>query len=374
MINVLSIVSYQVLPALVGGQKGIALFYKYFSKHVNLVCVTTKKNDPTLAEGYEVLNFLSDSPFRYINVFYFFTLKKIIRERKITHLILEHPYYGWLGVLLKHFCGVKLIIHSHNMEGVRWRSLRKWWWGILFNYEAWTHRHADFNFFKQQDDKHFAIKHFHLDATKCLEVTYGIEQNSPPSQIEKASDKRYLQEKYQIPVQNSILLFNGGFGYPPNLQGLLYIINEIHPALAKINGFKYTILLCGRDIPPRLLAAKIPNIIFAGFVPDIDMYFRGGDIFLNPIIEGGGIKTKLVEALGNDMDAVSTENGAIGIDPAICNNKLTVIPNRKWPEFADAVYQASLYSSHITQSYFKHFYWGDIAARAAAFIETPRLQ
>ena len=372
MINVLSIVSYHVLPALVGGQKGIALFYKYFSRHVNIVCVTTWKNDPAVAEGYEVLNILSDSPLRYINVFYFFTLRKVIRERKITHLILEHPYYGWLGVLLKRFCNVQLIIHSHNIEGLRWKTLGKWWWKILFNYEAWAHRHADFNFFKQLHDRDFAIRHFHLDPAKCLEVTYGIEQHLPPSPKERALDKKYLQDKYVIPPQNSILLFNGAFGYQPNLQGLMYILNEIQPSLEKINEFNYTILLCGKDIPPGVSSAKIPNIIFAGFVPNIAIYFRGADIFLNPIVEGGGIKTKLVEALGYDMDAVSTENGAIGIDPAICNNKLTVITGQNWPAFADAVYRASLDESHITQSFFEHFYWGDIAERAAAFITKKR--
>ena len=370
MMNVLSIVSYQVLPALVGGQKGIALFYKYFSKHVNLVCVATQKNDPGAAEGYEVLNILSNSSLRYLNVFYFFSLRKIIREKNISHLILEHPYYGWLGVLLKQFCGVKLIVHSHNIEGIRWKTLGKWWWKILSSYEGWTHRRADFNFFKQQEDRNFAIKHFHLDAARCMEVTYGIEQNLPPTPMEKASDRKYLEDKFEIPTQNSILMFNGAFGYPPNLQGLMYIIDEIHPALEKMDSFNYTILLCGKDIPPLLSATKIPNIIFAGFVPDIAVYFRGADIFLNPIIEGGGIKTKLVEALGFDMDAVSTESGAIGIDPTICNNKLTVIPGKNWTMFADAVYRASVNESHIPQSYFTYFYWGDIAARAAAFIAT----
>src|SRR6185369_16319202 len=101
MINVLSIVPYQVLPAKFGGQKGIALFNKYFATHVNLVCVTTRSNDPAAAQGYEVLNILSNSPLRYINFFYFFTLRKIIRQRQITHLLIEHPYYGWLGMMLK---------------------------------------------------------------------------------------------------------------------------------------------------------------------------------------------------------------------------------------------------------------------------------
>ena len=123
MATVISIVSYPFLPAKVGGQKGVAFFYKYFSRYHKVICVTTEKNDPGAAEGYDVLNILSNSPIRYINAFYFFTLRKIIRHNKATHLVLEHPYYGWLGVLLKWFCRVKLIVHSHNIEGLRWKSL-----------------------------------------------------------------------------------------------------------------------------------------------------------------------------------------------------------------------------------------------------------
>jgi hypothetical protein len=54
------------------------------------------------------------------------------------------------------------------------------------------------------------------------------------------------------------------------------------------------------------------NIIYAGFVDDISIYFKGADVFINPVSYGGGIKTKLVEALGYNLNAVSTSNGAIG--------------------------------------------------------------
>ncbi|WP_367077466.1 hypothetical protein, partial [Escherichia coli] len=77
MINVLSIVSYNILPAQMGGQKGIALFNNWLCKKINLICVTTKSNDASLA-GYTMYNILSNNKFRYVNLFYFYTFKKII--------------------------------------------------------------------------------------------------------------------------------------------------------------------------------------------------------------------------------------------------------------------------------------------------------
>src|SRR5277367_4958038 len=151
--NIISLVSYPFLPARSGGQKGIALFYKYFSRYHSVTILTTKKNEPSFADGYEVINILSNSPLRYINPFIFFRIRRLIREKKASHLILEHPYYGWVGFLLKMFCRIKLVVHSHNIEGNRWKSLGKWWWRILWVYEKYTHRIADFNFFTQDEDR-----------------------------------------------------------------------------------------------------------------------------------------------------------------------------------------------------------------------------
>src|SRR6478609_3971424 len=101
MANVLSIVSYKIFPAKFGGQKGIASFNEYFSKYHDLYCVTVEDNTPEFA-SYKIINALSNRPARYINIFYFGLMKKIIRQNNISHVIIEHPYYGWMGLLLKH--------------------------------------------------------------------------------------------------------------------------------------------------------------------------------------------------------------------------------------------------------------------------------
>lgn len=366
--KVLGLVSYNILPAKTGGQKDIALFYKYFSRQAPLCCVTTRSNQPDQAEGYEVLNILSDSPLRYINLFYFFTLKKIIRQRQITHLELEHPYYGWLAVLLKWFTGVQLIIHSHNIEGTRWKTLGKWWWKGLWWYEKWVHRQAGYNFFKQDEDREYAIRHFGLSPQKCLTTTYGIEWDQPPTTAEKAAARDAILQKHAIHPHHRLLLFNGSFNYLPNLNGLRHITDQINPALQTAGNFEYTILICGKDIPAEFTTRSYPNIVFAGFVPDIGLYFKGADVFLNPIVEGGGIKTKLVEALGHNMNAVSSFNGAIGVDPVLCNGKL-FITDDALTGFAEAVMQACRYEATTPETYYQHFYWGHIAQKAVRFLQ-----
>jgi len=368
MSTVISIVSYPFLPARVGGQKGVALFNKYFCRHLKLVCLTTKKNDPQAAEGYEVHNILSNSRLRYINPFYLVLIGSVIRKKKATHIMLEHPYYGWLGVLLKWICGVKLVVHSHNMEGLRWKMLNKWWWKILWYYEKFTHRRADFNFFIHDDDKAYAIAHFGLRPERCLTMTYGIEWNQPPASGETAEASLWLRQQHRISPKEKILLFNGAFNYSPNLHAMDMILQVINPLLGKKDGFSYKIILCGRDIPGDICSREYPNVIIAGFVEDIGRYFKGADVFLNPVTDGGGIKTKLVEALGYNLNAVSTTHGALGVDPGLCGGKLLLCDDHDWNTFVDLIIRATQFHENTPLPYFQHFYWGNSTRRAAEFI------
>lgn len=370
-VSILSLVSYKFLPPDMGGQKGIAFFNRYLSKQAKLTCVTIKNNSTVQDEGYAIKSILSNSFARYINPFYFFTLSRIIKEEKISHLILEHPYYGWLGVLLKWFCKVKLIVHSHNIESLRFKTMDKWWWGLLWHYEKYIHKNADHNFFIQEHDRNYAVKNFKLNPQKCAVITYGFELNEAPGTLAKQRAKQQLCNLHQIPFQQKILLFNGTLGYKPNLDALNSILKKINPILLADEHFKYKIIICGSKLPAGysdLAGYKEQNIIYAGFVEDINLYFKGSDIFINPVIDGGGIKTKVVEALGYDLAVISTQSGAIGIPVEITGGKLVVLPDNDWNEFARQILSCNT-DKKIPPVYFDHFFWGNIVSKAVDMIK-----
>ena len=369
MSNVLGVVSYKIFPARLGGQKGIALFYKYFSAYHHLTMATIKNNDPSLAQ-YPVLNVFSNSRLRYINPVYFFTLRKIIRREQITHIIIEHPYFGWLGLLLKWFCSIKLVVHSHNIEGLRFRSLKKWWWGLLRNYKRVVHKNADFTFCITEEDRQYMINQFRVRPGKLALITYGIEISQPPLKEEKAWARQLIQERHGILDTEVIFLFNGTLDYKPNLDALSIILHSLNPIYSS-KKVPYKIIICGKNLPAELndlQAYKDKNIIYAGFVEDISLYFKGSDIFINPVIDGGGIKTKLVEALGYNLTVVSTMNGAAGVNQDLGNQKLIIIPDGNWEKFADGMIAATHVHRDTPDEFYTFFYWDHIAEKAARII------
>ena len=110
------------------------------------------------------------------------------------------------------------------------------------------------------------------------------------------------------------------------------------------------------------------NIIYAGFVEDIDVYFKAADVFLNPVIEGGGIKTKLVEALGQNLNVVTTQSGAIGVPQETTGNKMKIIKDGDWAAFAEALL-AGFEAQQTSPVFFEHFNWGNIAEKAEVILE-----
>ena len=371
---ILSLIPYKVLPAQTGGQKAIVLFERFLSLRVPLLAVSVKSNTPALAAAEDITleNIVSDSATRYINPFYYFKLAKLIKRYRVKYLLIEHPYWGWLGLLLTMGTSVKLIIRSHNIEAFRWRSLGKWWWTILEKYEGLVHRRADYSLFIQDNDRQIALTHYRVAANRCMTATYGITWQKAPEASEKQSARAFLLQQHQIPADHTILLFNGALGYRPNSDAVAALVDHVNPLL-QASGLSYTLLICGKGLPSsfdNLEAYKNQQVIYTGFVEDIDVYFKGADVFVNPVIDGGGIKTKLIEALAWNTCSVSTTNGALGVSEKEAGNQLLLVPDHDWPAFAEAVLSAAATKRNrfTPTTFYEHFYWGNIVHRVLDFI------
>lgn len=352
-----------------GGQKGIALFYKYFSTLVSFACFTVKSNQAN--ESYTILNQMPDSKTRYVNPFIFFRIKKIATENDCTHLLFEHPYFAWIIFLFKHFTSFNIIVHSHNIESERFKSIGKWWWKLLWYYEGMAYRNAAYVWFKTKEDMEYARLYFKLKNQHCATIPYGIEANSLPATEELSQARKQLLDLYHLDEHVNLILFNGTLNYKPNLEALKSILFNINPILLK-QSFRYKILICGKSIPAEMDELKSytdQNILYCGFVDDIDLYFKGCDIFLNPLQDGGGIKTKLVEALGFGKKCVSSNNGALGVDEACTGGRLKIVADKDWNAYCTSIIDMS--SNQITnenEDFYIKYSWQHIAEKGAAML------
>jgi polysaccharide biosynthesis protein PslH len=368
MATILSIVWYKILPARFGGQKGIALFNEYLSKHHALVCLCSHNNVPGTAVHYRVLPVLPVSKWQFIDPGCWQKVRAAAVAEKATHIILEHPYHGIAALRAKKATGARLILHSHNIESLRFRETGRWWWRILYFYEKWVHRKADLVLFKTEAEQQYAINRFGISPDQCMIVPYGIEKKE---RRDHASARRWLCEKYGISESENILFFAGTLDYAPNAGAASDICHRLAPMLSAMN-LNYRIIICGRNSEKRyqyLNQLSHPSVIMAGEVDDIDCYFAGADVFINPVQLGGGVQTKNIDALANHCNLVCFDNMLDKDTLQTAGDKIFPARNDDWNDFAKQIQKAIDVKNPTPERFFQYYYWENIIARLSARID-----
>lgn len=369
MSKVLNIVPYPFLPYFSGGQKLIAHFNEYLGKECELHVAGTADNDASAVKHYEFHPLLSKSRIRYANPFLIFKIGSFLKKEGIKTVIIEHPYYGWLAYSLKKLYGARIIVHTHNVESQRFKTIGKSWWRLLEWYEGWTLRFADKIFCITEEDRQWMIDRMNVGASKCIIVPYGITQQSAPADKREAKDR--VCKRHKLDPAAPLLFFNGLLDYKPNLDALDTIIQNINPALQEA-GLSYNILVAGKRLPASYNELKEYNsdhLYYAGFVDDIDEYTKAADVLLNPVLIGGGVKTKMIEALGLNTKVVATKSGAIGVDTNACGNQLLVVADGDWKNFAATVVKAvHENNSSIPASFYDTYYWGSVVKKVQTYL------
>jgi glycosyltransferase involved in cell wall biosynthesis len=111
---------------------------------------------------------------------------------------------------------------------------------------------------------------------------------------------------------NTQLLFVGRLDWPPNKEGLKWILSSIWPEVLKSR--KDIILnVVGSGNRDWLDAFKnLENVKFHGFVPDIKDMYKLCDFTIAPIKFGSGTRIKVIESYAFGRNIISTKMGAQG--------------------------------------------------------------
>ncbi len=361
--NLFAIISYPFLPATTGGEISTLQILNYLGK-VNRLKVFTVEPYKDVSKQHFDFELIFGMPFkasRYLNLLLLPRLIKLIKEHQSDAIFFDQPWMGWMIPFIRLFTGKKVFIRSNNIEYLRFKSMGKQWWSLLYMYEKFVYRSANLVIFVSDVDQTKAIYEFDLKAQNTLLTPYGIPLVSMPEPTAHAREK--LQQLHGIKPSEKILLFFATLNYQPNFEAVEYIAENIYPILKKDPDFEFRILICGKNLPEPIkekLKGK-PEINYLGFVEDIDLYIDGADTMINPILSGGGVKTKAIDTLGRSQTVISTQTGAEGIDPSVCGNNLIICQNQHWDEFATAVRKQVEHGHNvIPQRFYETYSWSGI--------------
>jgi polysaccharide biosynthesis protein PslH len=162
---------------------------------------------------------------------------------------------------------------------------------------------------------------------------------------------------HQSPITNSLKIgFIGSLDWLPNIEGVEWFLTEIWGEIAAQNP-NISLNIAGRNMPKSWLQHRFPNVNMIGEVADAHAFIQQHDIMLIPLLSGGGMRIKAIEAMWLGKTVLTTTIGIEGIDGQ--HNTHFYIANTK-ADFATAFQYLCANPAQIAQ----------IGAQAHQFIHT----
>jgi glycosyltransferase involved in cell wall biosynthesis len=240
------------------------------------------------------------------------SLRRRVADIAHDHDIVLLDHYEVFPYLPEDYDGL-VVYHSHNAYFKLWqryarlpgnpamRAVAALEAARVRRYEARVANRADLVFAAPNDARELVAAG--VDAARISD-TYHLGDDS---QLE-LPDLRFADTKKK-------LMYVGFLGWEPNVQGLLWFIDEVWPLLqARHPSLRFDIV--GKNPDKRLQAAveATTGIRLAGYVADLQTVYRDSRVSVAPLLFGSGMKVKVLDAMARGIPTVTTSVGAEGIE------------------------------------------------------------
>jgi GT2 family glycosyltransferase len=107
-------------------------------------------------------------------------------------------------------------------------------------------------------------------------------------------------------------LFIGGFQHRPNIDAVLFFLQEIYPLVSeRLQDAKFYII--GDKVPPEIGALETDRIIVAGLQRDVRPFFNSVRLSVAPLRFGAGIKGKINQSMAFGVPVIATSLAVEGM-------------------------------------------------------------
>lgn len=301
-------------------------------------------------------------------------LEKTIKREGIDLVIVDFPNMARNVLsLAKKYPEIVFTINEHNVEYVRMRGMqavesipkykRVMYYLESLRLELYEKRIYKSNIFK-------AITFFSNDDCAFFKsnVKYG---NSILKTIPLgANDYR----KEPLMLNNKTLLFVGRLDHIaiPNVEAMIWFVASVWPLVKKkIPDAK--LVIAGANPEEQILSMRSKDITIIPNFSDMEGIYDMTDIVIMPLLSGGGVKGKLLEAVAFRKYVVSTQHG---IEGTVFKNKEHVLLANDEVSFAESCVEImenpERYKEMESRAYelFKKEYdWSAIGKKYQDFLE-----
>lgn len=227
-------------------------------------------------------------------------ISDIISRKNIECVFLSQSFYGKLcKEIRKKYPSIKVITFYHNIEThyakeyVRTSGLTHYPFYLLATYnEKQTIKYSDFKFVLNERD------------SLLMHNIYGVVSDF---QLPVSYQDAFDNNKIKINPNNPIKILFVGTAFFGNIPGIQFFVNEVMP---NINA---ELLIVGKGMEDyKVQLERSKSIQVFGFVDDLSSLYYDASVIIAPIFSGGGMKTKIAEALMYGKTVIGTKEAFEG--------------------------------------------------------------
>ena len=167
--------------------------------------------------------------------------------------------------------------------------------------------YSDFCFFLTSVDKKLTLEHYQIQKQSDI-LPFYYEDPLITKNYEGVFDK----DKEILKV-----IFTGSLNYAPNIEAAMFLIKNAEK-IQNVLDTKLQIIIAGRN-PNQVLIENVKNGGLISIIPnpskeEMDTILFESNLFVSPVFNGSGIKTKIVEALAHGLPIILSEHSFIGYE------------------------------------------------------------
>jgi len=111
---------------------------------------------------------------------------------------------------------------------------------------------------------------------------------------------------------NNTILFTGNMDYAPNIDGVIYFVQDILPKV-KEKFLSVKFVIAGQRPVKKVLELANDDVVITGFVKDLAAMYNSASVVVAPLRFGAGTQNKVLEAMAMGIPVVCSNIGFKGL-------------------------------------------------------------
>jgi glycosyltransferase involved in cell wall biosynthesis len=300
-------------------------------------------------------------------------LTVLLRENDYDIIQLETLFLAPYTDLIRKNTAAKIVLRAHNVEHEIWQRMaanehflpKKWYLNLL------AHRLKTFEI-EKINAYDLVVSITDRDRNCYLNLGSTTQNIVAPVGV-KLNTANLLQSSIPSPQpptpKNLKIGFIGSLDWLPNIEGMEWFLKEIWCEVARQNP-DISLHIAGRNMPKYWQQHSYPNVEMIGEVSDAHAFINAHDMMLIPLLSGGGMRIKAIEAMWLGKPVITTTVGIEGISGThgthfyIADTQADFIKAIDY--FQEKPAQIALMGAEAQQFISTHFDQNAIAARVLA--------